>query len=312
MDEVLYYAGADIGGTKIKFGLYKKGVCSEGLEAKWDIPTDISDSGSHILGDIAVSLKKVCADRNIDYSLIAGIGIGVPGPADSCGVVKACVNLGWKNVDVRGEFRKISGIPVVMAGNDANVAALGEMWKGSGCGFDNLVMVTLGTGVGGGVIIDGRIHPGSTGAAGEIGHITVNPYETEMCNCKSRGCLEQYSSATGIVRLAKQMMDISGEELDAKTVIDMAKAGDESADRAVDKAMEYLGMALSNIACVTDPQVLIIGGGVSAAGEFLIKKIEKYYNMYSMNTLKNKEFKIAGLGNDAGFYGCIKMVMDNA
>ena len=175
MDEVLYYAGADIGGTKIKFGLYKKGVCSEGLEAKWDIPTDISDSGSHILGDIAVSLKKVCADRNIDYSLIAGIGIGVPGPADSCGVVKECVNLGWKNVDVRGEFRKISGIPVVMAGNDANVAALGEMWKGSGCGFDNLVMVTLGTGVGGGVIIDGRIHPGSTGAAGEIGHITVNP-----------------------------------------------------------------------------------------------------------------------------------------
>lgn len=313
MEDILYYAGADVGGTSVKLGLYEKGSDSEKLAEKWEIPTDVSDGGSHILNDIAVSLKKVCADKNINCQSIAGVGIGVPGPVDSDGVVHECVNLGWKSVDVCREFRNISGIPLITVGNDANVSALGEMWKGGGQGFSNLIMITLGTGVGGGVIIDGKIHAGSTGAAGEIGHMTVNPDETELCNCKSRGCLEQYASATGIVRIVKNIMNVpDSEDLDAKIVIDRAKAGDKAADKAVDKAMEYLGMALSNVACVTDPEVFVIGGGVSAAGEFLIKKIEKYYNMYSMNTLKNKKFRIAMLGNDAGFYGCIKMVMDNA
>lgn len=312
MKDILYYAGADIGGTTVKLGLYEKGPDHEELKHRWEIPTDISDGGSHILEDIAASLEQVRKDMCAGCGRIDGIGIGVPGPVDADGVVHGCVNLGWKTVDVCKTFAEISNIESVMAGNDANVSALGEMWKGGGRGFTNLIMITLGTGVGGGVIIDGRIHAGSTGAGGEIGHITVNPDETLMCNCKSRGCLEQYSSATGIVRLARSIMNISDdEELTAKTVIDMAKAGNRYADMAVDEAMRYLGIALSNVACVTDPQVFVIGGGVSAAGEFLIKKIEKYYNMYSMDALKNKEFRIAALGNDAGFYGCIRMIMDN-
>lgn len=312
MKDLFYCVGADIGGTSIKMGLYEKGEDKDGLVCKWEISTDISDNGNRILGDISDSLNRVCADKNISYDKIAGIGIGVPGPVGPDGVVHECVNLGWKSVDVCSEFKKISKIPLVIAGNDANVSALGEMWKGGGRGFDNLIMITLGTGVGGGVIIDGKILSGSIGAAGEIGHITVNPEETRQCNCKSRGCLEQYSSATGIVNIARSIMSIpEKEDISAKTVLDMAKAGDKSADKAVDTAMKYLGMALSNVACVTDPQVFVIGGGVSAAGKFLLDRIEKYYNIYSMNTLKNKEFRIAELGNDAGFYGCIKMVIDN-
>lgn len=313
MKDVLYYAGADIGGTGVKLGLYEKSETGEALVYKWEIPTDRRDNGKRILNDVDDSIRKVCADKEIDYKMIAGLGIGVPGPVNEDGVVYECVNLGWKKVNVCSKYREISDIPVIMAGNDANISALGEMWKGGGKGASSLVMVTLGTGVGGGIIIDGRIHPGINGAAGEIGHITVNPDETAVCTCKSRGCLEQYSSATGIVRIARDIMNIpADEEISAKTVIDSAKAGDALADKAVDIAMRYLGIALSNVACVTDPQVFVIGGGVSAAGEFLINKIEKYYNKYSMNTLKNKEFRIATLGNDAGFYGCIKLVIDNS
>ena len=313
MNDVLYYAGADIGGTSVKLGLYEKGSDTEEIIDKWEIPTDISDNGEHILTDITASIRDVCARKAIEYSKISGIGICVPGPVDTDGIVHECVNLGWKSVNICKELKELSGIPYIVAGNDANVAALGEMWKGGGKGFDSLIMVTLGTGVGGGVIIDGKIHSGSIGAAGEIGHMTVNPKETKVCNCGSKGCLEQYSSATGIVRIARNIMNISeGEVITAKTVFDMAKDGDVLADEAVNMAAEYLGIALSSIACVTDPQVFVIGGGVSGAGKFLLDKIEKYYNIYSMNTLKNKEFRIATLGNDAGLYGCIKMVIDNA
>lgn len=306
--------GIDIGGTSVKLGLFTtKGE----LLDNWEIPTRKEEKGSFILQDVAASLEKKIAEKALKKEEIIGIGIGVPGPVTEDGTVLQCVNLGWGILNVSKEMKALTGFDT-KAGNDANVAALGEMWQGGGKGYKDLIMVTLGTGVGGGVILDGKIVTGSNGAAGEIGHITVSYDETESCNCTKHGCLEQFASATGIVKEAKRMLAKSEEPsslrkisvLSAKAIFDAAKEGDVLALRSVDQLGRYLGIALSHVAAVVDPQAFVIGGGVSKAGEMLTEVIKKHYEQNVMLALKGKEFKLATLGNDAGIYGSAKLILE--
>lgn len=305
--------GIDIGGTSVKLGLFTD---QGNLLDKWEIPTRKDNGGELILGDVAGSVQAKIKELKLDKSQIIGIGIGVPGPVTEDGTVLKCVNLGWGVFNVAAEMKRLTGFETKV-GNDANVAALGEMWQGGGKGYKNLIMVTLGTGVGGGVILDGEILTGSNGAAGEIGHITVNYDEKESCNCGKCGCLEQFASATGIVKEAKRLLNESKEPsrlrelqyLSSKSIFDCAKEGDILAKQLVEQLGWYLGIALSHVAAVVDPQAFVIGGGVSKAGSMLTDLIKEQYEKNVMYALKNKEFKLAELGNDAGIYGSAKLIV---
>ena len=309
-----YGFGVDVGGTTIKMGFFE----TDGkLLDKWEIKTDTTNCGENILSDIAKSIDNKLAQEGISKSDVQGIGVGVPGPVNSKGVVLKCVNLGWGVFNVEEALSNLTGL-MVKAGNDANVAALGEMWQGAGKGSEDMIMVTLGTGVGGGIIVDGKVIAGANGAGGEIGHITVNEDEIEACNCGQYGCLEQYASATGIVRMAKRKLAktdaqtslTSVDELSAKAIFDEAKSGDAVAVELVEELGKILGGALSNIAVVTNPEVIVIGGGVSKAGQILIDTIQKHFTESVFHACKETRFVLAGLGNDAGMYGCVKMLLD--
>ena len=309
-----YGFGVDVGGTTIKMGFFET---SGALLDKWEIKTNKENNGESILSDIAKAVDNKLAQEGISKSEVQGIGIGVPGPVRSDGVVKVCVNLGWGVIDVATELGNLTGLPIKV-GNDANVAALGEMWQGGAKGCKDVIVVTLGTGVGGGIIVDGKIVAGHDGAGGEIGHITVNNDEIEPCNCGQYGCLEQYTSATGIVRMAKRKLAKSSEEttlrnfkeLTAKDIFDEAKAGDAIAGELVDEVGSILGSALSNMACVVNPEIIVIGGGVSKAGSILIDTIQKHFVETSFHACRNTKFALASLGNDAGIYGCMRMILD--
>lgn len=309
--------GVDVGGTTVKIGCFDK----EGhLISKWEIPTRKESQGKYILPDVAESLKKRMEMDGIELENVQGIGIGVPGPVLANGTVERCVNLGWGHTDMKGILRQYFPGVDIEAGNDANVAALGEVWRGAGRGKKNAVMVTLGTGVGGGVVIDGKIVSGVHGMGGEIGHIHIRDEDQDTCNCGGHGCLEQTASATGLVREAKRLLQAApektssmleyGEKLEAKDIVACAVQGDELALKAIDTMSFYLGRALASIAMVVDPEVFIIGGGVSRAGKFLNDKIEKYYYEYAPLTGSKSEIVTALLGNDAGIYGAAKMVLD--
>lgn len=309
-----YCFGIDVGGTSVKCGLFQTdGVLVE----KWEIPTRKENSGEAILSDIAKTILDKIAERKLDKEEIDGVGIGVPGPVNERGEVPCAVNLFWGFKEVTKELTELTGLPS-KAGNDANVAALGEAWKGAAAGAKNVILVTLGTGVGGGIIVDGKVVAGFNGAGGEIGHITVNHDEIEACNCGQYGCLEQYTSATGIVRLAKRKLAKSSEEtsireipnLTAKDVFDAAKAGDTIAIGLVDEVCEILGSTLSNIACVVNPEIIVIGGGVSKAGDILLDNIKKHFVETAFMACRDTKFALAGLGNDAGMYGCVEMLLD--
>ena len=277
----------------------------------------MEEEGSHILPDVAESIKKKLEEKRILFEDVAGVGIGAPGPIDSNGVVYKAVNLGWNVFGIKEKLEEHLKLPV-MAGNDANVAALGEMWKGGGLGSRNLVMVTLGTGVGGGIIVDGRILTGFTGAGGEIGHIHVEDQEAEVCGCGNKGCLEQYASATGITRLANRKLKESGMDsmlrngkISARTVFDAVKAKDALAMEVAEEFGRYLGNGLAGVACVVNPEVIVIGGGVSNAGEILIDYIRPYYEKSVFHGSRSVKFSLATLGNDAGIYGAAKLVLDS-
>lgn len=308
-----YCFGIDVGGTTVKMGLFD--VEGNVLD-KWEIPTRKEDAGKHILSDVATSVLGKLAEKSIDRSDVAGAGIGIPGPVDSEGMVRTCANLGWGIVDVESDLTTLLGVPVKV-GNDANVAALGEMWKGGGKGYKNIVMVTLGTGVGGGIIVNGKILNGSTGAGGEIGHIHVQDGEEDTCGCGNKGCLEQYASATGIVRLAARRLKASDKgsvlrerELSAKAVFDSVKSGDELACEVAEEFGSYLGKGLAAIAGVVNPEAFVIGGGVSKAGPIVLEYIEKYYKPNVFHGCRGAEFTLATLGNDAGIFGSAKMVLE--
>ncbi|MCQ2422317.1 MAG: ROK family glucokinase [Lachnospiraceae bacterium] len=306
--------GIDIGGTTVKCGVFtEKGD----LLDKWEIPTDRTNGGENILSDVAKSVLNKAEEMKLDRKDILGLGIGVPGPVLADGTVLRCANLGWGIVNVREAMEALISMPVFV-GNDANIAALGEAWKGGGRGYDSILMITLGTGVGGGLILNGKIVCGSNGAAAEIGHIIVNPEETDTCGCGGHGHLEQYASATGIVRMAKKaLLDESVDTalrtyipLTAKDIFDEAKKGDETAMMLVDKLGSYLALAMTHVAAVADPKAFVIGGGVSRAGRILTDAIERHYNDNIMKALQNKEIRLAELGNDAGIYGAASMVID--
>lgn len=308
-----YCFGVDLGGTTVKIGLFDpEGTVLE----KWEIPTRKDDNGNNILPDIAKAVLGKMKERNIEKESVLGVGIGVPGPVNDEGVIFKAVNLGWGVMNISEVLGGLLQLPV-KAGNDANVAALGEMWCGGGKGYDSMVLVTLGTGVGGGIIVNGRILTGATGAGGEIGHIHMNDEETDTCGCGKHGCLEQYASATGIVRLAARKLAASTEEsvlrnaeITAKSVFDAVKAGDKVACEIAEQFGEYLGKGLASIACVVNPEAFVIGGGVSKAGDILLDYITKSYAKYVFHGCKDAAFRLATLGNDAGIYGAAKLVLE--
>ena len=306
-----YVFGVDIGGTTVKLGLFDT---QGNVLDKWEIPTRTEDNGSHILPDIAESIREKM--KLIDRDSIAGVGVGAPGPIDGDGVVHRAVNLGWGTFSIKDTLEDLLNLPV-MAGNDANVAALGEMWMGGGQGCRDLIMVTLGTGVGGGIIVKGKMLTGFTGAGGEIGHMHVEDREEETRNCGNKGCLEQYSSATGITRLANRLLAscdrdsvLRQGEVSAKTVFDAVKARDPLAVEVAEKFGKYLGDTLASIACVVNPETIVIGGGVSKEGEVLIYFIRPNYEKNVFCGSREVKFSLATLGNDAGIYGAAKLVLD--
>lgn len=310
-----YAFGVDIGGTTVKMGFFK--TSGELLEM-WEIMTRTQEDGIYILSDIAKSIEEKLEEKGISKLDVEGIGMGVPGPVGSDGTVFKCVNLGWDIFNVEARMNSLTGLRVKV-GNDANVAALGEMWQGGGKGYKDLVMVTLGTGVGGGVIVNEKMLYGINGAAGEIGHIPMRDDEEECCGCGKKGCLEQYASANGIVRLTKRYLEAnenvdtrlkSIENFTSKDIFDLAKEKDEVCLKMVDEVGLFLGKALATISCVLNPEAFVIGGGMSKAGTILIESIQKYYRKYAFHAAREVEFCLAKLGNQAGIYGGVRLVLE--
>ena len=298
-----YGFGVDLGGTTVKIAYLDE---TGNMLEKWEIPTVTAEGGQQILPDIAASIREFLDANNIADTAVLGIGIGVPGPVDGKGNVNKCVNLGWGTFNIVRELSALTGFPV-KAGNDANVAALGEFWKGGGKGCENMVFVTLGTGVGGGIIIDGRLLYGCHGSGAELGHMVLDRNETAVCGCGKKGCVEQYCSATGIVRLA----GLHGMgEVTCKDIFDAGKAGDPTALKVLDEYYHYLGEFLGTLCSVVDPEVVVLGGGVSKAGDVLLEGVAPYFNKYVFHGAAEASFALASLGNDAGAYGAFKLALD--
>ena len=311
-----YAFGIDLGGTTAKIGLF---TTSGALLEKWEVPTDTSNAGEHILKNLAAAILGKMKEQSIDPEQVEGVGIGVPGPVQNASVVPiVCANLGgWGEQNVSARLSGLLDGLKVLVGNDANVAALGEIWMGAAKGCSSAVMVTLGTGVGGGVIVNNHVIDGTHGAGGEIGHITVNRHETAVCGCGKKGCLEQYSSATGVVRCMKKLLDenpdtpcvLRGTDFVAKDVFDAARSGDALAAREVDEMADTLGMALASIAATVDPEAFLVGGGVSRAGEVLFAPLTRHFKEYAFPSCRETPINQASLGNDAGIYGAVRLIV---
>ena len=313
-----YIFGVDLGGTTVKLGLFQ----GDGtLVSKWEIPTRTERAGAELLPDIAVALNGELDRQEIEYGALLGIGIGVPGAVMGESFVKPCVNLnGWGGFDVAARLSALCGGCPVKAVNDANAAALGEMWQGGGKGFQNVVFVTIGTGVGGGVILDGKLLTGAHGSGGEIGHIKIFSDAPQPCGCSKRGCLEEFASATGIVREANRLLEQEDtpsrlrelEQITAKDVLDQAKAGDPLASRVATFFGDCLGRALASVSCVCDPEIFVLGGGVSKAGPYIVELVKKAFVSYAFPAAEQTCFALAALGNDAGIYGAARLVLRQA
>ncbi len=312
-----WLVGVDLGGTNIKFAFLSE---NGDILYRWSIPTDVSDAGNNIIPDMASSISQKLQENKQTTSNVKGIGIGAPAFMNmETGFIYEAINLGWKNIDIRSMLEQRLKLPVVID-NDANVAALGEMWKGAGIGSKDLLCITIGTGIGGGIIINGEIIHGTNGMAGEIGHITVNPENGILCNCGKHGCLETISSATGMVRQAIAEIDNHQESLlftsyqqnghiTAKTIVQAAIENDTYALKIIDRSSYYLGLALANIANTINPSRIVIGGGVSKAGSLLLDSIRKYFNEFALPRVQmGADLAIATLGNDAGVIGAAWLV----
>lgn len=309
--------GIDLGGTTVKFAILTQ---NGEIQQKWSIDTNILDEGTHIVPDIVESINHHLALYEMKPEQFIGIGMGTPGSVDITeGTVIGAYNLNWKTLQpVKELIEKGTGIPFFID-NDANVAALGERWKGAGENDPDVVFVTLGTGVGGGIVMNGQLLHGVAGCAGEIGHITVDPDGFE-CTCGKRGCLETVASATGVVRVARQLAEEyaggselkarldNGEDITSKDVFELATKNDDLALRVVDKVTFYLGLACGNIGNTLNPSAIIIGGGVSAAGEFLRSRVEAYFEQFTFPQVRNStKIKLAELGNEAGVIGAASL-----
>ena len=309
-----YGFGIDLGGTTVKIAYFDEiGTMLD----KWEIPTVTAGGGKQILPDIAASVLGYLEKNGICRDSILGLGIGVPGPVSSKGVVNKCINLGWGVFNIAEQLQSLTGFPV-KAGNDANVAAMGEFWKGGGQGCENMVFTTLGTGVGGGIVVEGRLLHGAHGSGAEIGHLVLNRDETVQCNCGKYGCVEQYCSATGVVRLAKLRLEKDDApstlrqipNMVCKDVFDAGKAGDKVALEILEQVYAYLGEYLANVCSVVNPEIVVLGGGVSKAGKMLLDGMAPWFHKYVFHAASNVEFALASLGNDAGAYGAFKLALD--
>ena len=308
-----YGFGVDVGGTTVKRGLFNE--AGELLE-KWEIPTHTENGGAAILPDIADAIAACVKRHNIADADLLGIGIGVPGPVAEDGTVNRCVNLNWGIFNLHEALGALTGLPV-KAGNDANCAALGEYWKGGGMGCSSALFVTLGTGIGGGVILNGKVLSGAHGVGGEIGHITVSAPDKHPCTCGKRGCIEQYASANGIVRVTRERLALTDaasslrgyEALTCKDVFYAASGGDRFAKETLELVFDYLGEALASACCVCDPERIILGGGVSKAGPYLLEMVQRHFEMHMFHACKGTEFSLAALGNDAGMYGAFRLLL---
>ena len=306
-----YIFGIDIGGTTVKIGLFNlKGS----LIKKWNITTNKEEDGKYVLIDIFNSIRLQIPDLDEVY----GYGFGVPGPVVDSKVIK-CVNLGWKDYDLFSVFSKLVNNNNIYIENDANVAALGENQFGAALGVKNSAMITLGTGVGGGIVVDGKIVDGAFGAGGEIGHLHVIKENGHLCNCGNYGCLETVASATGIKNLYTDLEKNSNidsllknkEHLSAKMIIDAAKKGDLLAEEVVENFTYYIGFACSVLSIITNPDIIVIGGGVSKAGIYLLNKIDHYFRKLMFEPVRKTKIVLAKLGNDAGIYGAVSLVINN-
>ena len=279
-----YAFGVDAGGPAIQIGLFQT---TGHLVEKWTIPTRIEDHGSNILPDIVASIREKVEQRSLSWDCIEGVGMGVPGPVTEDGTVLRCVNLGWDVFNIPQKVQELEPrIEKLRVANDVNAATLGEMWQGGAQWNGSAVMVTLGPGIGSGIVVNNRIFEGCSGAAGEIGHMCVNPQETRRCTCGNYGCLEQYCSTSGLIQSAKALLE--------------QHPGDPS----------LLGQALAAVACIINPQVIVIGGELSSGGEVLLKPIEDYFRKYAFHVFRNTEFVLAELGDEAGMYGSARMLFD--
>ena len=309
-----YGFGVDVGGTTVKMGLFDT---TGTLLEKWEIPTRTAEQGAAILPDIAHAIDQCLTRHGISRNDVVGLGVGVPGPVNGAGVVNHCVNLGWGVFNLPQALGALTGLPVA-AGNDANVAALGECWKGGGKGHRSMVLATLGTGIGGGIVVDGRMVNGAHGAAGEIGHIPMEKEEPERCGCGKTGCAEQYGSATGMSLLACRTLAATEEpsalrnleHITAKNVFDLSREDDPVAKRVVDTYCEFLGRFLAAVCCVVDPEIVVLGGGVSKAGQPLLEGVRPYFEKHVFHACRQTPFALAELGNDAGIYGGFKLALD--
>ena len=290
-----YGFGVDLGGTTVKIAYFDE---TGKMLSKWEIPTVTDNGGAQILPDIAASIAAFRKEHQISDTDLLGVGIGVPG-AVSKGVVNRCVNLGWGVVPIEEELSRLTGLPA-KASNDANVAALGEYWMG------------------GGIIVDSKLLNGAHGAGGELGHMVLDPKETDVCGCGKRGCVEQYCSATGIVRLAKQRLGKDRapsslrdlQELTCRDIFDAGKAGDPVALEILNTYYDYMGQFLGSMCSAIDPEAVVLGGGVSKAGNMLLEGIVPYFKKYVFHAASGVKFALASLGNDAGAYGAFKLVLD--
>lgn len=311
--------GIDLGGTTAKIGILNQ---AGEVVSKWSIPTDSSEEGKQIVPNIMNSLKENFKKQGLTASDILGIGMGSPGSVNRAnGTVIGAYNLNWKTLQpIRKQIEEAFGVPFFID-NDANVAALGEQWVGAGNSEPNVSFITLGTGVGSGLIVDGHLVHGVNDSAGEIGHLTVEPNGYE-CTCGKKGCLEQYASATGIVRLAHDMSKKENGEskllnairadkkINSKIIFDYAKEGDEFSERVVDQFSYYLGLALSNVSNLLNPSTIVLGGGVSKAGDYLVNKVNRIVQEFTFPPIRETtKIKIAELGNDAGMIGAASLVL---
>ncbi|MGI5936886.1 MAG: ROK family glucokinase [Oscillospiraceae bacterium] len=308
-----YGFGVDVGGTTVKIGFFD---VEGNLLHRWAIPTNTADGGAHILREITGSLESRLTASGIKRSDVIGVGLGVPGPVGDDGTVYKCVNLGWGVFNVEEALKELTGLRVKVT-NDANAAALGEMWKGGGMGHTRLVMVTLGTGVGGGIVLDGRVLNGAHGAAGEIGHIPVRRDGNRICGCGKRNCLETYASGAGIARTARERIaGYGGEsslaavsEITARDVFEHAARGDNLARELVEELGSDLGEALAVVACVCDPEIFILGGGVSHGGQMLLDTVRRHYLENAFHACRDTKLALAKLGGDAGIYGAMRLLL---
>ncbi|WP_461213217.1 ROK family glucokinase [Lacticaseibacillus sp. GG6-2] len=309
--------GVDLGGTTAKFAI----LTQDGeIQQRWSIDTNIMDEGAHIIPDIISSIQEHLSLYNMTADDFQGIGMGTPGTVDTkAGTVIGAYNLNWKTLQhPKRDIEAATGIPFAID-NDVNVAAMGEQWKGAGEAADNVTLVALGTGIGAGIISDGHLLHGVAGSAGEVGHVTVDP-NGYMCTCGKRGCLETIASATGVVRVARDMAEEfagdsalkqtldDGEEISSKIVFDAAKEGDKLALMVVDRVAYFLGLGLGNLGNMLNPEYILIGGGVSAAGDFLLTRVEQYFKQFTFpNVRETTKLRLATLGNTAGVIGAASL-----